>query len=235
MKTLVILQSNYIPWKGYFDLMRDADEFVLYDDRQYTKGDWRNRNQVKTPDGPRWITIPVEMKGRLTRRIDEVEIADRSWADSHWSRIEQLYRRTPHFRDYGPKIEALYRAAASELLLSRVNRIFLEGIRDLLGIRTPLRWSTEFPDSDGKTERLVEICRAVGSDRYLTGPAARDYIDASCFERAGIELVYKNYDGYPEYPQPHPPFSHHVTILDLIFNAGPDAPWFIWGWRESVD
>ena len=231
MKTVVILQSNYIPWKGYFDLMHEADEFILYDDRQYTRQDWRNRNQVKADKGPQWLTIPVI--GKFGQRIDETVCANRGWASSHWERLVQLYRRAPHFKAYADRIEALYRSAAEEQMLSRVNRLFLEGIGSLLGLTTRLRWSSEFPGAEGKTERLVALCRAVGATRYISGPAARSYLETECFDQAGIELTFKVYDGYPEYPQQYPPFTHGVTVLDLLFNAGPDAPWYIWGWRDG--
>lgn len=233
MKTLVILQSNYIPWKGYFDLMHEADEFVLFDDRQFTRRDWRNRNQVKSEGGAQWMTIPVISKNKYFQRIDETEVADRAWASKHWRTLVHLYGDSPHFSSYADRIEALYRAAAEEQMLSRVNRLFLEGIGDALGLKTPLRWSSEFGDSEGKTARLVSLCLATGSDRYLSGPAARSYIDAEEFGRAGITLDFKSYDGYPEYPQRHPPFTHGVTVLDLLFNVGPNAPWYIWGWRDG--
>jgi hypothetical protein len=230
MKTAVILQSNYIPWKGYFDLMHDADEFILYDCRQYTRQDWRNRNQVKGVDGLQWLTIPVI--GKFGQRIDETVIANSGWAPSHWKTLVQLYRKAPHFRTYADQIEALYRAAADEQMLSKVNRIFLEGIGSILGTNTKLRWSSEFPGVEGKSEALLALIRAVGASRYVSGPAARAYIAADLFEHAQIDLSFKNYDGYPEYPQQYPPFAHGVTVLDLLFNVGPDAPWYIWGWRE---
>jgi len=231
MKSAVILQSNYIPWKGYFDLMHDADEFILYDDRQYTRQDWRNRNQVKGESGPQWLTIPVI--GRFGQRIDETAIADPGWAASHWARLAQLYRRAPYFRTYADRIEAMYRAAADESMLSLVNRLFLEGIGSLLGLTTHLRWSSEFLVSGGRTSALISLCKAIDARRYVSGPAARDYIEAEEFGRAGIDLSFKSYAGYPEYPQLHPPFVHGVTVLDLLFNVGPDAPWYIWGWRRG--
>ena len=231
MKTVVILQSNYIPWKGYFDLMHDADEFILFDDRQYTRQDWRNRNQVKAENGPQWLTVPVI--GRFGQRIDETVVANRGWASTHWKTLVQLYQEAPHFETYAEGIEALYRSAADEQMLSHVNRLFLEGIGNVLGLNTPLKWSSEFPGAEGKTERLVALCRATGAGRYISGPAARSYIEPESFEQSGVELTFKSYDGYPEYPQQHPPFTHGVTVLDLLFNVGPDAPWYIWGWREG--
>lgn len=232
LKTVVILQSNYIPWKGYFDLMHDSDEFILYDDRQYTRQDWRNRNQVKAGHGPQWLTIPVI--GKFGQRIDETVIAGREWASTHWKTLVQLYQRAPHFKTYADRIEALYLVAADEPMLSRVNRLFLDGIGGLLGLTPRLSWSSDIHSAEGKTERLVALCSAMGASRYVSGPAARDYIETGLFERAGIEISFKSYDGYPEYPQQHPPFTHGVTVLDLLFNVGPDAPWYIWGWREGL-
>jgi len=229
MKTVVILQSNYIPWKGYFDLLHEADEFILYDDRQYTRQDWRNRNQVKTPAGAQWLTIPVI--GNFGQRIDETAIADRRWASSHWSRIAFLYSKAPHFKTYADHFEQMYQRAAEMPLLSQVNRLFIEDICKLLGIYTPMRWSTEFPRKEGKTEALVALCREVQADRYVSGPAAREYLDMALFEKAAIALSFRDYSGYPEYSQQHPPFTHGVTVIDLLFNVGQFAPWYIWGWR----
>lgn len=229
MKTVVILQSNYIPWKGYFDLLHEADEFVIYDDRQYTRQDWRNRNQVKTQAGVKWISIPVV--GKFGQRIDETAIADREWAARHWQYLTQLYRQAPYFKLYAESVEALYLAAADIPLLSVVNRLFLEGVGRLLGLSVRLRSSAEFRLMEGRTERLVELCRATGATRYVSGPAARSYLQQDLFAQAGIDVVFKSYEGYPEYPQLFPPFTHGVTALDLLFNVGPDAPWYIWGWR----
>ena len=233
MKTVVILQSNYIPWKGYFDLMHDADEFILFDDMQYTRRDWRNRNQIKTSKGAQWLTIPVEVKGKYQQRIDETLISENDWAIKHWQTLRGHYARAPCFRDYANDIEALYEAAANETRLSRINRLFLEGIGRLLGIRTKISWSTDYAHFEGKTERLVSLCEASGADHYISGPAARNYIQPFLFDSAGIVLSFKDYSGYPEYTQLHPPFTHAVTVLDLLFNMGEKAPWYIWGWREG--
>jgi hypothetical protein len=223
-RTVAIVQSCYIPWKGYFDLVQSVDEFILYDDRQFTRRDWRNRNRIKTPAGIRWLTIPVEVKGRYHQRIDETMIADPSWADRHWKTLVHSYSAAPHFEKYAPVIEQLYRDAAPETRLSGVNRTLLEGICRLLGIETVLSWSTDYEVDGDRTERLLALCQAAGADRYLSGPRARDYLDEDLFARAGIELVYADYSGYPEYEQLYPPFEHGVTILDLVWHVGGEAP-----------
>ncbi len=237
MKRVAILQSCYIPWKGYFDLINSVDEFILYDDCQYTRQDWRNRNRVKTANGTRWLTIPVQVEGLYSQRLNETVIADPSWGPRHWDILRQAYRKAPCFERYADGIEETYAACASERLLSRINRRFLETVCGLLGIETSLTWSTDYGASGERlerTERVVGLCKQAGASVYLTGPSARGYIDEALFEAAAIELRYVDYEGYPEYPQLHPPFEHRVTILDLLFNAGPDAHSLMKSFRPQV-
>lgn len=222
-KRVAIIQSSYIPWKGYFDIINSVDEFILYDDRQYTRRDWRNRNAIKTDQGLRWLTIPVQVKGRYLQRIDETLISDPTWNVRHWRSIEQAYAAAPYFGAYRSTICDLY-ATPSESRLSEVNRRFLEAICSLLGIRTKLSWSTEFEAEGDRTERLVSLCQSAGATEYLSGPSARNYIDESVFASAGISLRYVDYSDYREYPQLHGGFEHGVSIVDLIFNVGPSAP-----------
>jgi hypothetical protein len=220
-KTVAIVQSCYIPWKGYFDLINAADEFVLYDDVQYTTNDWRNRNRVKTPQGTQWLTIPVAT--RLGQRIDEARIADARWASKHWRTLAQNYTRAEWFERYAPRIESLYEAAADEPLLSNVNRLFIDAVCAELGIATPIVRSSDYGIGGEGSARVLAFCLELGATRYLSGPRARAYLDEAAFAAAGVDVGYVDYDGYPEYPQPHPPFDHNVTILDLLFCTGPDA------------
>lgn len=221
-RTAVILQSSYIPWKGYFDLIYAADDFILFDDVQYTRRDWRNRNRIRTANGTQWLTIPVAVKGRYHQSVRDTRISDPAWAKSHWQRLRQAYAQAPYFDRYRERFEALY-LGMSESSLSLVNRAFIEAICEVLGIKRRITWSMDYPLLEGRTERLVGLCRSTGATRYLSGPSARDYIDPVRFEEAGIQLAYFGYDGYPEYPQVHGGFEHAVSILDLIFNTGPDA------------
>lgn len=224
MKRVAIVQSSYIPWKGYFDLIRAADEFVLYDDVQFTRRDWRNRNRIKTAQGLAWLTIPVLSKGRYLQRICDTQVHDPDWARRHWSRLEQAYASAPHFPIYRSRIQSLYAAAAAETSLARINRGFIEGICDILGIATPIAWSMDYDLPEGRTARLVRLCRHLGATHYLSGPSARNYLLPGPFAAAGIALEFADYAGYPEYAQLHGPFEHRVTILDLLFNKGHDAP-----------
>jgi hypothetical protein len=222
-KRVAIVQSNYIPWKGYFDLVNSVDEFILFDDVQYTRRDWRNRNKIKTPNGTAWLSIPVEVKGRYLQKIRDTIVSDRDWPRSHWKSICQFYSKANHFGDYKDLLEELY-LGSSETLLSLINYRFLSALCNLLGIRTKLTWSMQYSGNEGKTERLVSLCRQAGASVYISGPAARDYIRPEAFEREDIQLVYFDYSGYPEYRQLYPPFVHEVTVLDLLLNEGADAP-----------
>ena len=222
---VAIVQSNYVPWKGYFDLIKAADVFVLYDDVQYTKNDWRNRNRIKTAAGVRWLTIPVRQVS-LDQSILETRVSDERWRKKHWSSIVQDYARAPHLATYRDRLESLY-LDGGEDRLSFVNERFIREICELLGIRTVIRRSEEFALPEGKTERLVALCSALGASEYLSGPAARAYLDEAQFEAAGISVRYADYADYPEYPQLHPPFEHAVSAIDLLLNVGPEAPRYL--------
>jgi len=222
-KKLAVVQSNYVPWKGYFDLMNLVDEFILFDDMQYTRRDWRNRNKIKTPNGPMWLTIPVQVKGKYLQKIKETVISDRDWNRKHWKTIVHHYSRAKYFQECKEFFEELY-LGSTQTYLSQINYRFLTAICQLLGIDTKLSWSMDYRLVEGKTERLVDLCRQAGATEYVSGPTAKGYIDEEPFEDAGIAVHYMDYSGYPEYDQLYPPFEHHVSIVDLIFNAGPDAP-----------
>ena len=224
MKKVAILQSNYIPWKGYFDIIHMVDEFILYDDMQYTRRDWRNRNKIKTPAGVKWLTIPVDTKGKYYQKINETKVMGHDWAREHWRSLCLNYAKAPFFKEYEPLFAGLYEKAGEMDYLSHINHLFLTSICDLLGITTRITWSSDYELTDGKTERLAALVRSAGGGWYLSGPAARDYIVDEVFDEYGIELAYMDYEGYPEYPQLHGDFEPNVSILDLLFMTGPDAP-----------
>lgn len=222
MKSVAILQSNYIPWKGYFDLIAKVDEFILYDEMQYTKNDWRNRNKIKTGNGLLWLTIPAVNTG-LHQKINETRIADKLWATKHLKTLKANYAKAPHFKKYEGWLTDLYERAGKEELLSNINYLFLAEICKLLNIDTKISWSSDYTLIEGKTERLVDLVQQAGGTTYLSGPAAKDYIIPELFEQAGIELTWMSYAGYEEYRQLFPPFEHGVSILDLILNEGENA------------
>jgi hypothetical protein len=226
----VILQPSFVPWRGYFHQIRLADVFVFYDDVPYDARGWRNRNRVKAPGGSRWLTIPVLRSGARERgaTIREIRISrDRDWSRTHRTTLEHLYAKAPHFADYRPLLDRIY-GTAPELLADFTIDVTVAvaaelGIRDTRFVRS----STLARPAARKTDDLLSILRMLGATRYLTGPAARAYLDEPALARAGIALEYMRYD-YPEYPQLYPPFDPQVSILDLLFMTGRDAARYIW-------
>lgn len=223
-KRIAVVQSSYIPWKGYFDLINRVDEFILYDDLQYTRSDWRNRNRLKTPQGASWLTIPVKVKGRYRQKIRDTVVSDPRWSDRHWKAIRFNYARAPYFEAMGPLLHDLYTECRDETHLSAINHNFLQAIANVLGIKTRISWSMDYDLVDGRNERLVDLCRQAGASEYLSGPAAKTYLDETLFSRQGIRVCWMDYRGYQEYRQLFcPPFIHEVSIIDLIMNEGPEG------------
>ncbi|MBI4930548.1 MAG: WbqC family protein [Bacteroidetes bacterium] len=221
-KKVFICQSNYIPWKGYFDAINLADEFIIYDDMQFTKNDWRNRNQIKTSQGLQWLTIPVLISGKFGQKINETKIADQSWQIKHWRAIQFNYAKAKYFSAYKDFFFELYDVVKSEYL-SEVNYFFLSSLCKLLGITTKIRRSSEFNLIEGRNERLLDLCIQTGTTDYYSGPAAKNYIDESLFLESGIKLHYIDYTNYPAYTQQWGDFVHAVSVIDLIMNEGENA------------
>lgn len=223
-KAVAILQSNYIPWKGYFDIIASVDEFVIFDDVQFTRRDWRNRNKIVLDGRLHWLTIPVLSKGKFDEPIDSIMVADKSWATGHWKTIRQAYRKAPHFAEYATVLEDLYRRAAVLERLTDINELFLRGLSALLELDTAFSRSDTVPRiAESATGRLVEICSARGATEYISGPAARAYIDTALFDAAQISLRYANYSGYPTYDQASEEFEHGVSLIDVLMRCGPAA------------
>jgi len=226
-KKTAILQSSYIPWKGYFDLINDVDEFVLFDDVQYTRRDWRNRNRIKTNQGVNWLTIPVNVKGNYLQSIKDVQVANQQWARDHYMTMCHSYSKAPCFPQYKDWLHDLYNQAEKLQLLSEVNYLFIESICRVLSIQAKLSWSSQYQLEEGKSERLLSICKQNGAQTYVSGPSAKDYLDEPLFKDQGVNVSWFDYDGYPEYSQVHPPFEHRVSVIDLILHVGQDAPNYI--------
>lgn len=220
----VILQPSYIPWRGYFHQIDLADLFIFYDDVQYDKHGWRNRNRIKTPEGTRWLTIPVHTAGVIEHhtQINQIRIDWRKpWNQGHLQMIKSAYRKAPFFRPYVPLLEDFF-SRTPELLANFTIDLTIALARELGIQHTRFIRSSSLDVTGSKTDRLVQILKLVGASDYLSGPSARDYIEADKFQAAGISLDYTVYD-YPEYPQLYPPYDPQVSILDLLFMTGPDA------------
>jgi hypothetical protein len=199
-----------------------VDEFILYDDMQYTRRDWRNRNKIKERNGAQWITIPVQVKGKYYQKICDTIISDKEWAYKHWSAIVHNYSRSEYFSMYSGTLEHLYLDCTDEHL-SDINYRFISAICKILDINTELSWSMDYKIEGDKSEKLLNICKQAKAVEYISGPSAKNYIDEELFKREGVILKYMDYSGYPEYNQLYPPFDHYVSILDLILNMGPNA------------
>jgi len=225
-KKVAILQSNYIPWKGYFDMINMVDSFVILDEVQFTKNDWRNRNQIKTPNGMLWLTIPVVQK-KLGQSIMDTKIADPRWSVKHWKSIVQNYGKAPFFLSYKDELETLYASLRDKKYLSEVNLTLIMFICNKLGITTEILNSSDINKSEDKNQRLIDMCRHLNASAYISGSAAQGYLDESLFKSEGISVQWMDYSGYPEYDQLFSQFSHSVTILDMLFNLGNKAPDFM--------
>jgi len=227
---VAVLQSNYLPWRGYFDIIHDVDVFVFYDDVQYTVNDWRNRNRIKTANGPVWLTIPVGNQN--DRRICDVELRDHTWARKHWRTIEQSYGRAPHFAEIADFLRDIY--ARPWTSLSELNQTLVKSIAgQFLGIRTVFRDSREFQLGGQKGDRLLGLLTEVGATEYISGPAARSYIDIEAYGAAGISVEWKDYSTYPIYPQLHGEFVPNVSVIDLLASCGAASPTYIWEYRHG--
>lgn len=224
-KKVAVLQSNYIPWKGYFDLINSVDEFIIYDEMQYTKNDWRNRNKIITQNGTLWLTVPVRQL-KLEQKIKDTEITDSRWNKKHLDTIKQFYSKAKFYKQYHPLIEEWY-STCSYQMLSDINYHFINTINKFLGIKTKMSWSQDYGLIEGKTERLVDLVLKAGGTEYITGPCAMGYLETDLFEKSNIKVSVVDYSGYREYEQLHPPFEHGVSIIDLIFNTGDKASTYL--------
>lgn len=219
-----VIQSCYLPWRGYFDFIASVDVFVIYDDVQFTRKAWRNRNRVKTQDGFSWMTVPVVVHGRPA--IDEVAIAnvDKSWRDRHLALLTQSLGRAPYFQD---ALKLWTEGTAGvDTSLSHLNVTLLRTICQYLGIQTTLLNSRDYHATGSGTVRMINLLQELGATCYLSGPSASDYLEEETFAGQGIRLEYKSYD-YAPYPQQFGDFVDGVTILDLIANMGPEAVTFL--------
>ncbi len=224
----VILQPSYIPWRGYFHQIQKADLFIFYDDVQYDKHGWRNRNRIKTLQGGQWLSIPVHSKGVVIESIpiQTVEIAwEQTWAERHLRAIQQNYSKAPYFKELAPWLEEIY-SRRPERLADFTIQTTIELARKLGIHHTRFMRSSELQVSGQKTARLIDILSQVGATHYISGPSASSYIEEDQFQNAGITLEYMQYN-YPEYLQLYPPFDPFVTVLDLLMMTGPEAPGYI--------
>jgi hypothetical protein len=225
-----LIQSNYLPWKGYFDIIHDVDVFVFVEDVQYTSKDWRNRNKLKTPYGSKWISVPV--MGGVNQKICEAKISySQNWMKKHKSMMKANYNVSEYYDTYKDDIFEIYDQKFETI--SELNIYSIKKICKILGVTTKFMNSTTLNSHGTKDDKIIDICNKIGADVYLSGPAAKSYIVNEKFKKAGIILEYKDYSGYPEHSQLWGEFDHFVSIIDIIFNCGDKAPYYIWDWRND--
>lgn len=200
-------------------MINSVDEFILYDDVQFTKRDWRNRNTIKTPQGILWLTLPVKVKGRFEQKIKDTLLDGESWGEKHFKIIQQNYKRSSYYDEIISLLEPVYRKEKFTHL-SKLNQRLLQLVCDYLGITTHITSSADYHLVEGKTERLVNICLQAGATEYISGPAAKSYIDMDLFNQHSIEIKWFSYSGYLNYQQLWGDFIPNVSILDLLFNCG---------------
>jgi len=224
-----ITQPSYIPWRGHFHLIQKADVFVFFDDVQYTRKSWRNRNRVEGDEKARWLTIPVSVRDHQARRvpIKEVEIDwSRDWNLSHRRILHQAYRKAPHYRRFEPLLDEIF-SQRPRLLADFTIETTIALARALdLGDTRFVR-SSELEPSGTQTDRVISLMKQVGATHLINGPTARDYTDHEKLEAAALSVEYMTYD-YGEYPQLRAPFDPHLSVLDLLLMTGRDAGSYIW-------
>ena len=226
MIRVAVVQPSYIPWRGFFDIIHKVDLFVHYEDVQFTKQDWRNRNLIKGRYGLQWLTVPVN-RDTMKGNIDEVLIAnEKAWGEHHWNVIQMEYVDAPYFNQYADFFKDAYSRTWDKL--TELDIYLTQEISKFLGIKTEFVRSPQFNSQGRSTDKLVDLLKKVGATYYLSGPSAQAYMETEKMEAAGIELDYIEYN-YPEYPQLHGAFEPQVSVIDLLFNVGSDAPKYIWG------
>jgi hypothetical protein len=227
MSVLSCIQPSYIPWKGYFHQIQKSDIFVFLDDVQYDKHSWRNRNKIKTSNGLIWLTVPILTKKRFGQSIMEVQINNRNnWRKKHLKAIHMNYIKAPFFNKHKEFLASVYEREWK--LLVDLDIYLTVEISKLLGIKTNFIRASEIQLKQDKIHRLIDLCKILNIDTYLTGPLARNYLTAEMFEKEGLKLEFQEYY-YNEYPQLYGDFVHNVSIIDTLFNCGEEAGEYIWG------
>lgn len=231
MALIGISQSNYLPWKGYFDLINDCDFFVFLDDVQYTSKDWRNRNLIKTKEGKHWLTVPVG--DQINRKICEVSIKNNYWQKKHMRSLEMAYSNCPFFKDFEYILFEIYENN-KWLKLSELNQFSTKLICKALKINTVILDSREIIKSTDRNKRLIDIIKLLNGSIYISGESAKSYLDQTLFKKNKINIIWKDYSKYPTYCQKFPPFNHYVSVLDLIFQKGKNSSDYIWD-KKRID
>jgi hypothetical protein len=217
---IAIHQPQYLPWLGYFDKMDQADAFCYLDNVQYKKNEWQNRNRLKTAQGWQWVTVPV--KYRFPQKIIEVTLNEAvKWQHKQLQALVTNYKKSLYFDDYFPIFESALKQDFDSI--ADVNIHMITQIREILGFNSkPVVRASELSLSEDPTGRLIDICKHFCGDTYLAGQDGANYMDMEQFGKSGIKVITQKYD-HPVYPQCFGDFQSHMSIVDLIFNCGPES------------
>jgi hypothetical protein len=217
---VAVHQPQYLPWLGYFDKIRRADVFCFLDDVQYKKNDWQNRNRIRTARGWQWLTVPVCY--RFPQKISEVTINNAvNWRHKHLQALITNYSRTPYYKDYSGLFEDVYSETWDSLC--DLNIFLIKRLGSALGLNQKLIVKTsDFKLSEDPTERLIDICKVLDADTYLSGQDGTKYMDMDRFRQSGISVEVQDFN-HPVYPQAFKDFESHMSVIDLLFNCGPKS------------
>jgi len=221
MTRVAIMQPTYLPWCGYFGLMQYVDIFIFLDSVQFAKRSWQQRNQIKTPQGAQWLTVPVASKGKRGQLISETQLdCSTNFVITHRKTIESNYAKAPWFKDFEP---LLWSRLEGQQLLGDLNIGIIEQCRNLLGINTSVLRSSLMQGGGAKADLLASLCKEVGATEYISVPGSKNYLDeSSAFEDIGVPVHYFNYR-HPEYPQLFGNFLSHMSVIDMLFNCGEQS------------
>jgi hypothetical protein len=217
---VAVHQPQYLPWIGYFDKMRRADVFCYLNDVQYKKNEWQNRNRIKTAQDWQWLTVPVRY--RFPEKINEVQINNTTqWSKKHLQALKTNYSRAPYFKAYISIFEDIFFKEWE--LISELNIHLIERLKDALQMQAKTTIiSSELTLREEPTDRLIDICKALGADTYLAGRGGAGYMDMARFEKNGLKVIMQEFK-HPVYSQLFGDFQSHLSIVDLLFNCGPDS------------
>lgn len=216
-RTVAAHQPNYLPWLGYFHKIAECDVFVFLDDVEYSSGAWINRNRIKTPDGWTWLTVPVSGNSGEIRSIEIAETDD--WADEHAKSLRFNYGKAPHYDELADLFATTYDREWRRL--QALNTHLIREIADCIGLDCEFVSSSEFGIDATDSERILGLCRELDADRYLSGTGAKSYMDEDAFHAAGVDVTYQSIE-YPTYTQRFDDFVPELSIVDPLFNCGPD-------------
>lgn len=215
-------QVGYLPWLGLFAKIAQAEQFVCFDDVQYERRGWNNRNYIKAHNGPLLLTVPVESKAHFTKKLREVEIVPGNWNRKHMRSIELAYKKAPYFEKYYQGVGAILDLYAEGGLLLELNMDMLRYFMRALGLQRSILSASDYQFCGTKSELVLDMCRQLGATSYIFGGEGEGYADKEGFRNEGIEPLFQKYE-HPKYPQQHGAFVPCMSVLDLLMNCGPDS------------